>query len=735
MRTWIAISLVAACGHAAAPTPPSPHVPAATPPPASTTAPPANAPVARTADVVETLFGVEVHDPYRWMEGDPNAERDAWLRGQGARARAYLDALPGRAALFDRIRELGLGTGAITSVQLAGGRTFYELTAPGAQLPVLRVRDDRGDRTLIDPSTLGSAEHHASLNSYSVSPDGAYVAVDIAMGGGEISAIHVVDVASGKELPDVIEHVWGEFSASWLPDTKGFFYTQMAPAAEGKDPLLDMTARLHVLGTPVDQDVTILGRDGASAFALAPEEFPSVLVRPGTTWVVATASGAHSETRIAIAPLAKLDRRGTGKTPWKTVAEYADQVDDVVVQGDRIYLETFKDASNRKIVSVPVSDPSLAKARTEIAETPDVVLRGMAAAHDALFVRQMVEGRGRLVRLPWSKRAPSAIALPYEGWIDEVVVDPLRAGAMIGIEGWTRAPAYVVVDAKGAVTDAGLATTTNADFSHVVVEDVTARSADGTDVPMTIIRASDAVADGSHPALVYGYGGYGISITPSFSPTVLPWLEHGGVYAVCHVRGGGEKGYRWQADGTHEHKMNGVHDFEACGQALLDRKLTSPGKLFGRAGSMGGILIGRAVTDRPDLFAAANIAVGECNPIRLLAAENGANQKFELGDPETEAGFRSILAMDPYQHVAPGTAYPAVIFTIGLNDKRVAPWMTSKMAAKMLASTTSAAPVLVRIDEDAGHGVGSTRDQAYAERADVFAFFLSVAGEAQFRAR
>jgi prolyl oligopeptidase len=213
----------------------------------------------------------------------------------------------------------------------------------------------------------------------------------------------------------------------------------------------------------------------------------------------------------------------------------------------------------------------------------------------------------------------------------------------------------------------------------------------------------------------------------------MAWIERGGIFAVCHVRGGGEKGYHWQEDGSRERKMNGIHDLEACGDYLVEHGYTSRSHLAAQGGSMGGILVGRALTDRPDLFAAVHVAVGAVNPLRTLAAENGANQKVELGDPETEAGFRSIYAMDPYLHVQSGTAYPATIFTVGLNDKRVAPWMTGKMAAAMQTANASGKPVLVRIDDDAGHGVGSTRDQLFAERADVYAFLLAAMGDPDFQ--
>jgi prolyl oligopeptidase len=300
-------------------------------------------------------------------------------------------------------------------------------------------------------------------------------------------------------------------------------------------------------------------------------------------------------------------------------------------------------------------------------------------------------------------------------------------------EGWTQPGAYYAWNPKKkALVATGIHVETSADFSNIVADEVNATSADGTQVPLSILHGKDAALDGSHPSIVYAYGGYGSSQTPSFGPTRLSWLERDGVFAVCHVRGGGEKGFQWQADGTHEHKMNGIHDLEACAQYLIDHGFTTSARVFAQGGSMGGVLLGRAVTDRPDLFAAMNIQVGILNPLRILAAPNGANQKNELGDPETEAGFKSIYEMDPYQHVVDGTAYPAVLFSIGLNDNRVAPWMTAKMAARMQTATSSSQPLLVRVESDAGHGIGSTRDQTYAERADEWGFFLAIAGDPDF---
>ncbi len=700
-------------------------------------APPPGPPVARTVDVVDKEHGLTLPDPYRWMEGVGNAEFSTWLLAQGQFAATELARPKGRDTLFARLRELGLGVSAVFNVQRGGKRLFHNTFPANAQLAKLAVREPDGTtRVLIDPEKLGTADVHVSLNAWSASPDGAHVAYTISRGGGERGELHVMDVATGKDLPEVIDRIWGEGAGAWLPDGKRFFYTQLAVPAEGVDPMFDMVTRLHVLGTPVDQDVALL--DGKnSTWQLGREEWPGIWAAHGSSWVVATAGGARSEMRVAIAKLAQLDLKGSGKTPWRAVAEYADGVEAAIPHGNRLYLQIYKDTPNRKIVSVPLSAPDLAKARVELAEDPDASLVGMYAARDGLYVLHRVEGLARLSRLPWSGGKAVPIALPASGWIPDIATDLALDGIVFQIETWLAPGVYYRVAGGKSLTPTpvGLASTSTADTSALIAEEVQATAPDGTQVPLSIIRRKDAPLDGARPTIVWGYAAYGVSQSPGFSASRVAWLERGGVAAICHGRGGGEKGRKWQDAGSRENKLVGVRDFIACAQYLVDHEYTSPSHLAGAGRSMGGILVGRAITERPDLFAVAELGVPAVNPLRLLAAENGANQKGELGDPQTDAGYRSLADMDPYLHVQSGVAYPAVIFTVGVNDHRVAPWMAGKMAARLRTATTSKRPVLLRVDEKAGHGIGSTRDQGFAERADVWSFLLAQFGDPAFAPR
>jgi prolyl oligopeptidase len=692
-------------------------------------------PVARTSDVIEEIAGEKVGDPYRWMEGNDNAERDAWLVAQGAYAATRLRDLPGREALLARIREVGLGTSRLTGWRRAGDRLFYMALPANAQLPRVEWRDVNDlavAHVLVDPATLGGNGGHVGVDAMSPSPDGKHLAYNLSEGGAEITKIHVLDVESGKNQPDVVDRVWGEFAAAWLPDGSGFFYTQMAEVS-GADPLQGMRVKLHRLGTSVADDPIVLAPDDGSPFHLQAQELSEVFVVRDTRWMVAVAGGARSSQRYALARLDDLDLTGTGRTPWRVIADYDDSLQDLNIHGDRLYVLSYKDAPARRVLSMPLERPDLAKATVEVAEDKEAPLSDFAVANDALYLSDLVNGHSRLRRLPWTaegRATAQVVPLPFEGTIQQLVSDRTRDGVLVALHGWTRPLELFRWDSKrGALAPTGVAATATADTAGLVAEEVEVASFDGTPVPLSILRRDGLKLDGSHPTILTGYGGYGFALAPSFNPMTMVWLERGGVHAVCHVRGGGEKGEGWHFDGMGPRKMNGVRDFIACGEYLIRRGFTSASHLLATGGSMGGVLIGRALTERPELFAGAQIAVGCMNPLRILQAPNGANQLGELGSPETPEGAAALLAMDPYAHVKPDVAYPAILFTIGLNDNRVAPWMTCKMAARLQASSTSGRPILIRTQADAGHGVNSTRDQSFAERADVWSFLLAAAEE------
>ena len=688
-------------------------------------------PKARTAEVTDDYFGTKLSDPYRWMEtgGD---ELTKWLTSQGAYTQRQLGLLPGRERLAARVRELSLGTGRVTIDAMAGPYRFYSKIAPGEQLNKLVVFGADGkERVLVDPGRLSGKSGHVSLNNSRPSFDGKLVACNLAEGGAEISTIHVYETVTGRELPDRIERVWGEFAVNWLPDGKRFFYTQMAPEKPGADRLQGMRVFLHVLGRPTSEDTVVLGPGTDSPFPISPIEFPVVAVQAGTDWAIATAVGARPEARIAVARLSEL--KG-GRTPWRKVAEYSDGIENVAIFGDDLVLLTRVQAPNRRLLAVPLEQPELARARVLVPEDPEASVQSFAVTRDAIYLVDLFGGRARLRRLARGAGQPSVVKLPYEGWVPHLVTDPQQSDWYLALVTWTR-PVRIFHATAVGFEDTGLGEVSPADFRNVSVEEVEVLADDGEKVPLTILAAKGTKRDGSHPAILGGYGGYGISILPFFAGPGLAWLEHGGVYAFAHVRGGGEKGHRWYEAGKGRNKPRGIKDFQACAEYLARNGWTSAARLAATSGSAGGILVGRAITERPELFRAAIIRVGMVNALRYLEGTNGANQTAELeATPSTPEGFRTLLAMDAYQNIKPGTSYPAVMVDVGLNDQRVSPWASAKFAARLQAVSSNGMPTLVRVEGDAGHGlVGSTRDQSAAERTDAWSFVLWQTGDPDFQ--
>ena len=371
-----------------------------------------------------------------------------------------------------------------------------------------------------------------------------------------------------------------------------------------------------------------------------------------------------------------------------------------------------------------------------VPEDPDAAIVSIMAARDALYVADRVSGRSRLRRLDVRRRKLSEVALPAPGWIERIIVDPRRLGITVGVVNWMRPAQYWSWNAKTSRFEpTGLASSSSAKMDDYVVESREAQATDGERVPITILRRRDLTLDGSHAAVIEGYGGYGLSLDPYFWPWVTPLLDRGVVFAFAHVRGGGEKGHRWFLAGKGPNKPTGVRDFHACAEALVQGGYARKGRLAAQGGSMGGVLIGRAFTERPDLFAAVAIRVGEVNSLRILEMQNGPNHFSEQGDPRTEEGFRALRYMDVVHNVANGVRYPAVILSVGLRDSRTSPWQSAKLAARLQAASSGDNPILLRVNPEAGHGFGSSRDQTFAQYADIWAFFLEQTGDPDFQGR
>lgn len=692
-------------------------------------------PAARADPVTDTYFGVAVVDPYRWMEARPEPEFRGWLEKQDSYTRAVLAGLPGREQLG---RDVSAVTGLTTSVHdvtLVGDKVVYLKRPPEADIARMYIRDlSSGQETLlVDPAKLGTNGKHAEIDQFAVSQDAGRIVYGVSEGGSENSVLHVIETATGAILPDVIDRA--QFAAaSWAPDGGSFFYTRLPKPVPGQPATEDyahMRVLRHVLGADPEADALVLDGDRLP-YAFASEAvFPGVSITPGSDVALAfVADGVSPEQAIYAAPVTSL--LGGGPIAWKKVADQSDAVVGAAVHGHEAFLLTHKDSPRLKIVAEDLGAPDAATARAVVAQPDAGVLTGLATAADALYVVQRDGSVMHVSRLPYEGGPAEPVALPFEGTVNpagsdagDLVSDPRAPGVLVGLESWLRAPVLLRYDpAARSLTDTGVTPPFPRDLSAYEAVETSATAPDGTAIPLSIIARRGTALDGTHPTLLDGYGSYGISYDAEFNPSIAPWLDRGGVFAVAHVRGGGELGQAWHDAGKIATKQNTIADFVACARELVKRGYATSATLAGEGTSAGGITIGGAITQQPALFRAALIRVGSSNASRAELTAGGPANIPEFGTMTDKDQAGPLLAMDAYQHVKDGVDYPAVMVTGGFDDPRVTVWEPAKMAARLQAATASGRPVLLRIEFDAGHGIGSTRAQRDAELADEFAFLL-----------
>jgi prolyl oligopeptidase len=733
--------LLMACSPSAAPPP------ATASPPAAAASPPTAAPdtlrgagefvlppATPAREVRDVYFGKEIIDPYRWLETD-SPEVASWMKAQSDHTRGLLDGIEVRASLLARLKELDNAQARVTNVQRWGGKLFSLEAEPGKDNYNLYVRDGLAGkkRLLVDPTTLGSEGKHFSIDYYVPSADGKHVAYGLSPSGSEMSVIHVLQTASGKVLPDAIDR--GRYAGiSWL-DGSSFFYKRdraLPPDAPATERFIKARVYLHVLGRDPEKDDVVFGH-GLSPDVSVPEEaFPTVQAPASSPYVFATLEhGVQPEMSLYIAPRKAL--KGP-KTPWKRLVEPRDGVTGYDARGDDLYLVTHHGAPRSRIVRTSLKAPDLAKA-AEVVPQSEAVITATGAAKDALYVRVLDGGLGRLVRVPFTTGKPEPVELGADGSVRAFFAEEATPGALVRLDSWTASPRILAFDharKKADLTE--IVPPSPVVFENITSTEVKAKSADGTLVPLSIIHRKDLPRDGNNPTYLNGYGAYGSVYEPAFEPMHLAWLERGGVVAICHVRGGGEYGEDWHLAGKLGKKTNTIDDFIACAEHLVQEKWTSPARLAGQGTSAGGIMIGGAIVRRPDLFSAAILRVGMVNALRFEQIPIGPFNTDEFGTVATKEGLDMLLAIDAYHRVEMGKPYPAVMLTTGISDPRVSPWQMAKMAARLQASSKSGKPVLLRVDYGAGHGNGATKSQREEELADIFSFLLWQNGTAQHRA-
>ncbi|HEU4322723.1 MAG TPA: prolyl oligopeptidase family serine peptidase [Roseiflexaceae bacterium] len=682
------------------------------------------APTARAEPVYDTAFGLEAADPYRWMEQWHGEEMQAWLRAQAAHCRATLDTLPGLEQLRQRIRALGDAQPKISGLFLAGQRCFYlrrESDASQARL-IMRDGPDAPEASLLDPTVIDPA---AAIDWYMPSWDGAFVACGISTHGSEDSTLFVVDAARGLLLDLAISRTqFGD--VYWLRDNRSFVYRRFPAAAEGRAPTeryFDSQVLLHRLGDDPEQDCPVFG-SAAGVQECGRADFPMVVVSPASPWAIGVViHGAQPELSLYAAPAEALER--PGPIPWRMVVDRQDGVTGFDLAGAQLYLKTHHSAPRYRVLALDLDAAGPAQMR-EVVPQSAAVIEDLLVAGEDLIVRTLDGGVGRLWRYPRTGGAGAPLATPIEGTIAGWAYAQGRPELLVQLASWTEAPQIYRYHLERHVwTNTGWCPPGTADTSTIRAYQISAVASDGTAIPISLIHRRDLALDGDNPTLLVAYGAYGICLRPAYSPAMLAWYERGGVYAVAHIRGGGEYGAEWHAAACGPRKALAADDLICCAEALIDAGYTRPERLAAQGTSAGAVPVGVAMARRPDLWGAVIIRNGLTNPLRLEACEGGAANLHEFGPINDAQGWMQRRAIDTCALVQDGRAYPAVLLTGSLNDARVPVWQVAKLAARLQAASGSGRPVLLRIDFEGGHGWGASREQEDAELADRLAFLLA----------
>ena len=686
---------------------------------AAAAAPIPSAPVARVAVVKDTYFGETLSDPYRWMENDKDPEWLPFLRGQNEHTRAVLNTVPGRDQLLQRIQQLSGDAAATRRVKRAGGKLFIEQRPVGADNFKLFVQENGVSRVLIDPTTLSGPTSHMSLDWWQPSPDGSHVVYGLSKDGSEDSILHVVSVADGHDLPERIADT-ETADPQWLDDGAGFFYNQLTGAVDTPERYLDSQARFHRIGTDPESDPILMKRGLDTRVQYERIQAPAVRTFHGSRWALLVLQDVRTETRLFLAPVADA---AANHAHWVPVADFEDEITDAAIDADTIYLLANKGHPRGRILRTSVTAPAVASA-TEVVAEGSVVIEGLQRAKDGLYLDMMDGGISRLRRLTRDDRV-AEIALPFEGTLRALACNATEDGALFSLAGWLTPEDIWSVDLQGRVTATGLTPRPPIDLNGYEAQRSFATARDGTRIPYTLIYRKGLKADGKTPAWICAYGSYGLSAyTPAFAGRTLALIDAGFIVGYANVRGGGEYGRDWHKAGQLANKPNTWRDLIDVCEELCAKKYTSRSRLAIGGRSAGGITVGRAMTERPELFAAVIDGVGWSNPLRYVAEQNGYGEEPEWGAISEPAGYRALKGIDSYQAVKDGVAYPAVLLTTGVTDPRVGPFHVAKMTARLQVASSSRKPILLRVEFDAGHGIGSTRAQQDREAADTYAFLL-----------
>jgi prolyl oligopeptidase len=675
-------------------------------------------PATKRQPVTDTYYNVKVTDPYRWLENASDPAVIQWIDEQNRYTRSILDAIPHREEIATRLQELSTNRPpSYGLIALRGGHLFASKFQPPKQQPFLvtldSINDKSSEHVVLDPVALDPSGS-TSMDFAVPSLDGRLVAVSLSRGGSESGDVHVYDVASGKETGDVIPRVNGGTAGgdvAWNADASGFYYTRYPREGERPQADLDFYQQVwfHKLGTPMSEDRYEIGK-GWPRIAET-----SLDTSPDGHWFLATVrNGDGGEVEHFLRH---------DENAWQQITRFTDPIKAAEFGFDgNLYLRSTRNPMG-SILRVPLTNPNVASAQTIVPAGKTSIESFLPTEHH-LYVVYMAGGPSALRMFSLDgkdERAVPILPVSAVGGLVRLGGDTIavRNGSYLEPANW-----YTFDPADRKLQDTALKVTLPVNFNDAVVDRVMVTSKDGTKVPLNIIHRKDTKLDGKNPALLTGYGGYDISLKPGFDASRRLWLDHGGVYAIANLRGGAEFGESWHAQGKLTKKQNVFDDFAACARYLIDHKYTSPAHLAIEGGSNGGLLMGAALVQHPELYRAVVSHVGIYDMLRVELSPNGAFNVTEYGTVKNPEQFKALYAYSPYHHVVNGTKYPAVLMLTGANDPRVDPMNSRKMVARLQAATASSRPILLRASSGSGHGFGTSFSEAIAQQTDVYAFLF-----------
>ncbi len=670
--------------------------------------------------VSDEYHGATVEDPYQWLEKDDDTQVKAWSNAQNQRTRDYLDKLPDRAAIEKQLTEWYAKTSpSYSSLVSRPGILFAMKFQPPKQQPLLvtlaSADDPKSEKVVLDPNALDT-KGTTAIDWFVPSLDGKRVAVSLSTGGSEDGTLHIYETATGKALPDMIAHVQyptAGGSAAWNADSTGIYYTRFPRKGERPEADLNFYQQIyfHKLGTADTEDTYSIGKDFPRIAEIVLEAS-----RDGRYILATVANGDGGDfAHYLLGPDAT----------WKQITQFSDQIKAARLGRDNaLYLLSRAGAPRGKVLRLPLDTPELKNA-VEIVPAGEAVIEQIVPTADALYVGDLLGGPSQIRRFGLDGKGETIIPIPKISGVQQMLA--LEDNSLLFRDVSYTEPAAWFHYEKGETepVKTSLRSTSPVSFADIEVTREFATAKDGTKIPLNIIFRKGMKRDGQNPTLLYGYGGYGISMSPNFDFTRRLWFDRGGAYVVANIRGGGEFGEDWHKAGNLTKKQNVFDDFAAAAEYLIKEKYTRPEKLAIQGGSNGGLLMGAMITQHPDLMRAVVSSVGIYDMLRVELAPNGAFNVTEFGTVKDPEQFKALYAYSPYHHVVDGTKFPSILMMTGANDGRVAPYHSRKMIARLDEANKAGNPILLRTSSSAGHGIGTALSERINQSADIYAFLFA----------